>query len=335
MLKELPCPWQPGNQGEASFLKSSMTHLCRWEPLGKFPAAEGEELWPLCKCSECGLVRLGRIPAVHRAYPSEYYGKKEKKFLTFFEYLSHQPPVLLKDAERLAQRLAVKDGQTPRVLDVGCGRGYLLSRLAHAGFRCAGIDIPGSPIPNHANGMDIRIGDALNLPWPDQSFDLLVMNHVLEHVMDPWIACREASRVLRKGGILYLGVPNFGSFQSKLFGSTWFPLEIPRHLFHFTPTTLLAVVSSVGFFARRTSTWSLTQGTFGFIQSALNRIDPQYKNAFLDLIKGQKSAPRGRLVFHALLACLLLPLGVLETIISSLLGRGPIIAISAAKSSAH
>ena len=309
-----------------------MGHLCRWEPLGNIPAAQGEESWPLDKCPECGLVRLGRIPTVLQAYPPEYYGRKEKKFLTFFEYLSHQPPVLLKDAERLAQRRAIKDGRAPCVLDVGCGRGYLLSRLAHAGFSCAGIDIPGSPIPNQTNGMDMRIGDALKLPWLDQSFDLLVMNHVLEHASDPWIACREAARVLRKDGVLYLGVPNFGSFQMRLFGPDWFPLEIPRHLFHFTPPTLLSVVSAAGFFVRRTSTWSLTHGIFGFIQSALNRVDPQYKNVFLELIKGHRKAPLLRLLFHILLACFLLPLGVLETIISSCLGRGPVIVISATRS---
>lgn len=308
-----------------------VTHHCRWEPHGYVPAAEGNDEWPLQFCPECGLVRLGRVPNPHQAYPPGYYGKREKKFLPFFEALSRQPPVLLRDAERFAKNLASKEGHVPRVLDVGCGRGYLLARLCAAGFRCAGIDIPDSPIPSQAKEMDLKIGDALSLPWPDQTFDLLVMNHVLEHLSDPWIACREAARVLRKGGLLYIGVPNFGSFQRKIFGPAWFPLEIPRHLFHFTPTTLSAVVSSADFSVRKISTWSFTQGAFGFIQSALNWMDPQHKNAFLGLIKGQRCVPIWRLFCHALLACLLLPLAVFETIISTWLGKGPIVVITASR----
>ena len=69
-------------------------------------AAESDSLWPLHFCSECGLVRLGKLPTVSEAYPAEYYGKAGKKFLPIFEGLSHRPPVLLETAERLAHELA-------------------------------------------------------------------------------------------------------------------------------------------------------------------------------------------------------------------------------------
>jgi SAM-dependent methyltransferase len=298
-------------------------------------AAESDSVWPLHLCSECGLVRLGRLPAVGEAYPAEYYGKADKKFLPIFEGLSHRPPVLLETAERLAHESATRERRGPDVLDVGCGRGYFLKRLRKAGWSCAGIDIPSSPIPQSEDGMDCRSGDASSLPWPARSFDLVVINHVLEHVADPWLACREAARVLRDGGILYVGVPNFGSWQSQVFGGAWFPLEIPRHLFHFTPDTLSMVVSASGFCPQKTSTWSLTQGTFGFIQSALNQADHTRRNSFLALVKGQRATTLSAALLHALAACVLLPAGVIETICSSALSRGPIVAMVARKSSVH
>lgn len=298
-------------------------------------AAENDSVWPLHFCSECGLVRLGRLPTVDEAYPSEYYGKADKKFLPIFEGLSHRPPVLLETAKRLAYESAARERRSPDVLDVGCGRGYLLKRLRKAGWSCAGIDIPSSPIPESEVGMDCRSGDASSLPWPDRSFDLVVINHVLEHVADPWLACREAARVLRDEGILYVGVPNFGSSQSQVFGGAWFPLEIPRHLFHFTPDTLAMVVSASGFSPQKISTWSLTQGTFGFIQSALNLADHNRRNSFLALVKGQQTTTLSAAFVHAFAACLLLPAGVLETIWSSALGRGPIVAMVARKSSSQ
>lgn len=307
------------------------SHGCQADWIMEVPAAEGGATWPLNGCLKCGLVRLGRLPTISEAYPPEYFGNLDKKFLPFFEFISHQRPALLKRAEDLAAQLARSERRAPSVLDVGCGRGYLLKRLRRQGWNCAGIDIPESPVPKKKNGMDCRVGDASALPWSSGLFDLVVLNHVLEHVVDPWRACREAARVLRTGGILYLGVPNYASWQSRLFGAAWFPLEIPRHIFHFGPTTLLRVVSSAGLKPSASSTWSLIQGTFGFIQSALNRIDVRRRNAFLALIKGQQKAPPYVLVRQTLIACFLLPLAIFETLFSSVFGHGPIIALVAIK----
>jgi 2-polyprenyl-3-methyl-5-hydroxy-6-metoxy-1,4-benzoquinol methylase len=277
-------------------------------------------------------VRLGRLPSVSETYTQEYYGRADKKFVGCFEGLSHQPPVLLRDAESRAAKLAAKEGRSPCVLDVGCGRGYLLKRLKKAGWLCAGIDIPGSPIPSNDSDLDCRTGDASKLPWSDGKFDLVVINHVLEHLEDPWLACLEAARVLKIGGVLYVCVPNFASLQRRLFGPYWFPLEIPRHLFHFTPASLFAVVSSAGFYPQRTSTWSLTQGTFGFVQSALNLVCTMRRNVLLSLLKGQGSESMPTVFLHSIGAFCLLPFGVLETVGSAAAFRGPIVAIVSTKS---
>ena len=93
-----------------------------------------------------------------------------------------------------------------RVLDVGCGTGELLSRIAakHPGASLAGID----PVPQMlavarkklSDKVDLRLGWANELPWPEGSFDVVVSCNMFHYVTHPVAAIREMQRVLRPGG---------------------------------------------------------------------------------------------------------------------------------------
>jgi len=95
---------------------------------------------------------------------------------------------------------------TDRVLDVGCGTGELLARLAakYPEARLAGLD----PVPEMlevAKGkvserVDLRVGWANQLPWPDSSFDVVVSCNVFHYITHPVAAVRELERVVRPGG---------------------------------------------------------------------------------------------------------------------------------------
>jgi SAM-dependent methyltransferase len=74
------------------------------------------------------------------------------------------------------------------------------------------------------------------------------MNHVIEHLPNPKETLQEIKRILRKDGLLLITTPNFDSINAKIFKENWFPLEIPRHLYLFTPVTLKKLLNSVGGF---------------------------------------------------------------------------------------
>lgn len=308
-------------------------HDCTWRKLNRAIATTDGSLWPFEVCTSCGLVRLGRLPRLEEAYPPDYYGSGEAKFLPGIEILSHAPPALMVTARRLASRLP--DGAKPRsVLDVGCGRGYLLRQFRRMGWLASGIDIKGSPIPVADPDLDCREGDACLLPWPAGHFDLVVINHVLEHVADPWTACAEAARVLRPGGILYVGVPNYGSFQRRLFGSLWFPLELPRHLYHFSPRSLSALTEKAGFTVLRQTTRSYRQSMFGFIQSALDFLDRGHPGLLLALLKGRAQAFSARSLLHISAGILLAPIAFVETSLAWILSRGSVVIVVCQKNPA-
>jgi SAM-dependent methyltransferase len=307
---------------------SAQIHHCKWSHWRDVHSNDDDTLWSLSVCAECGLVRLETPPSQEIAYPSAYYGRGDRKFIPGLESLSRVKPTLMRGLIKRAEHVAGERGCKPRVLDIGCGRGYLLRELAARGWACAGIDIASAPIPSDASqaGLDCRVGDACELPWRDGAFDLVVMNHVLEHVSDPWQACRQAHRVL-----LYIGVPNYASLQSQVFQANWFPLEIPRHIYHFSRASLKHLLADTGFTARQWSTRSFRQGVFAFMQSVLNTADPTHRNQLLSIIKGEASIRNARNSVHLLIAGMVSPVGILQESVASLLGCGSVLATTCKK----
>jgi 2-polyprenyl-3-methyl-5-hydroxy-6-metoxy-1,4-benzoquinol methylase len=136
-----------------------------------------------------------------------------------------------------------------RLLDFGCGGGSYLARMHRQGWQVTGLDISPEAVR--------RVREELHLPalvgsfpcWElaSGSFDVITMWQVLEHVHDPLEVLREAYRLLTPGGKLVISVPNIDSLPFRLFGSYWLSLDLPRHLTHFTPSTLHLMLEHAGF----------------------------------------------------------------------------------------
>ncbi|MBB4705884.1 class I SAM-dependent methyltransferase [Sphaerisporangium siamense] len=105
----------------------------------------------------------------------------------------------------------VLDGR--RVADIGCSAGFIADELAAAGAeRAFGIDIDVPGLRKAAERFGKRVAfvcaDGTALPFPDGSMDVLVFNHIYEHVVDPDAVIKEMRRVLADDGVLYLGLGN-------------------------------------------------------------------------------------------------------------------------------
>lgn len=135
-----------------------------------------------------------------------------------------------------------------RLLEVGCGSGDALAFLDALGWKTMGIEVdPTAAEVARERGLDVRVGDIISHRFDGESFDAIVMNHVIEHLHAPLAVLTECKRVLRPGGHLVLVTPNTSSWLHRVFGRSWMPLDPPRHLYLFSSQSLTRLVSEVGF----------------------------------------------------------------------------------------
>jgi SAM-dependent methyltransferase len=171
---------------------------------------------------------------------------------------------------RLGAFRALTRGRPGRLLDVGCGRGDLAEWFAARGWHVAGVE-PSADAARQAagRGVEIHYGTLDDAPWGPGSFDAVTFNHALEHVPEPMLTLRQAHELLRPGGLLVVSVPNFRAWQRRLFGTAWFPLDLPRHLQHFDRVSLPGMAREAGLEPVEVRTTSLVAGFLSSVQYAL------------------------------------------------------------------
>ena len=133
---------------------------------------------------------------------------------------------------------------TRTLLDVGCGAGDLLALARQLGWEVAGVE-PAAVIEAPPDAL--IVADLSDRALDGQRFDLVVMSHSLEHMREPSRALARIRELISPAGLLFIAVPNIASLEARLFRNRWYPLDLPRHLYHFTPKTLRAMLRNTGF----------------------------------------------------------------------------------------
>ena len=134
------------------------------------------------------------------------------------------------------------------VLDVGCAVGGFLDFLKARGYsHLYGVDLTQAYVEvARRKNYEIRLGDAQSLPFDDRLFDALVIEQVLEHLVNPVAAFREAARVLKPGGVLCIGVPDAARYDDYFYFDFYW-LLMREHIQHFDIASLKRLAHSEGF----------------------------------------------------------------------------------------
>ena len=219
----------------------------------------GEHAYVRClRCRLCFLSPRPTAADVGKVYPGDYepYADGAPRRPSWWQRLAGlagRPPSLLR---RLLTAIPQRQASHPiptwidggRILDVGCGGGTFLDTMKQLGWETHGRD----PSPQACEivarkGHQVRCGTAADLDDPPESYDVVYLNHVLEHTFSPREALARLRAVLKPGGRLVMAVPNYGGLQMRLFGRYSSALDPPRHLYQFERHTLLRYLYAARF----------------------------------------------------------------------------------------
>lgn len=255
------------------------------------------------RCGGCGLVVLHPWPEDHQAgYPSPYsqhrqgevFGSGRTPLRRFLrrEVLRSKgygaggrgrrgsgagwlfgriPPVRVAAQGGLLLLPDAKPGG--RLLDYGCGNGRFLATMAHLGWVAYGIerDIRSADLARSTDSRVTVLGDLGEADFPPGHFDLITMNHVIEHLDDPVAVLLELRRLLAPDGYIAIACPNWSALSRRAWGRAWYALEAPRHTVHFEPATLRKALESAGFVVASLKTPSIRESAECWSKSWLYR----------------------------------------------------------------
>ena len=138
--------------------------------------------------------------------------------------------------------------QSGALLDLGCSSGSFLEFMRSESWKLYGVEMSAecARTAEERSEAQVFVGDILDAPFPRESFDVITCFDVLEHLYEPRRVMARVGEWLKPGGIFYVLVPNVDSAEARVFGSYWHGLELPRHLFHYSPASLKFLAESAG-----------------------------------------------------------------------------------------
>lgn len=232
-LEEVPCPACGEREGAVVIRGRDVLHGVA----GQFQ---------VMRCAGCGLMRTNPRPtldSVGAYYPDDY------------QPFGEESPGDVGPLRRLARRAmdsldwAIPDLPPGHLLEIGSAAGNFLLAMQHRGWSVTGVEPHKATAERSIRrvGPCVTVAPISEVDFPRGGYDLVCAWMTLEHVHEPVELLRRVRTWLRPRGWLAFSVPDAASWQRVVFGPYWYALQLPAHLFHFTPASLRRLLSSLGY----------------------------------------------------------------------------------------
>jgi SAM-dependent methyltransferase len=224
-------------------------------------------IWKCTGCSSAYLSPRPKEQHLGRYYPDDEYLPVDKGYarptgwmqdVKYYLRLVLGLPYIIRFG---ALEPTVSPFGAGRLLEIGFGHGVYLAEMHRLGWDVSGCDISESKVERLQAkfGEDrIFLGSLDEIPVEPESFDLIALWHVIEHLHDPGPMLDRIRTLLKPGGRLTIGTPTYPCLESKFFRKWWIGFEVPRHLIVFSQPALVQMLIEHGFKIAhvRPSIWS-------------------------------------------------------------------------------
>ncbi len=206
--------------------------------------------FPVFQCNQCTARFTQDIPGeteIGAYYQSEDYISHTDTKKGLINKLYHVVRArTLKDKRKMVEQ--VNGGVKGSILDYGCGTGAFIHEMQSAGWKITGLepDLRARELARKLNGSNIFPPDYIS-SIPGEQFDIITLWHVLEHVHRLHPTLKHLNRALKRGGSIFIAVPNYTSDDAKAYGPAWAAWDVPRHLYHFSPDSMKKLLAANGF----------------------------------------------------------------------------------------
>ena len=209
-----------------------------------------QEMFEIWHCDDCTLRFTQNVPgasAIGRYYQSTNYishSDTEKGLINRLYHLVRNHTLTGK--KKLVEKVTGKE--TGTLLDVGAGTGAFVNTMKLAGWNVTGLE-PDETARQNANkkhGLSLQSPEHLSNLEASQ-FDAITLWHVLEHIHDLHEYLEQFKKIIKPGGRLIIAVPNYTSYDAKVYKEYWAAYDVPRHLYHFSPKSMEQLGQAKGF----------------------------------------------------------------------------------------
>ncbi len=253
--------------------------------------ATGEQ-FDIFECTACGFAFTQNVPdekEIDRYYESPTYISHSNTSKGFVNRVYHivRRIMLQKKARKVEMLTSLKNG---RLLDYGAGTGHFARLMETRGWSVTAIEKNGKAreLALKEFGFEMLPVEALST-IKDKELDVVTMWHVMEHIQEPDRMWDELHRILGDKGIAIIAVPNSASYDALKYKEHWAAYDVPRHLWHFTPSTIAQWGEKHGFVLDG-------QYTMPFDGFYISMLSEQYKGSRLHTIRGFWSGFKGWLL---------------------------------------
>ena len=233
-------------------------------------------------CSECTFVYVTpRLcgQALRDVYNETYWKSNNPKERGYADY-TKESALYLKTYKKRMKLVSKWLPEKGRILDVGCAAGYFLRIAEQHGHDVHGVELSQAIAPEAIRSLGAdriyngSLDDAVTARgWQEQSFDLITIWDVIEHVPEPQSLLASIKKLIKPGGKLLLETQNVASMLANKLGKRWHHYKHDEHLYHFNPTTITRLLTDCGFKVLTCgSSYAGKYVSFGFLAERATRL---------------------------------------------------------------